>query len=159
MNAEMFLQLKAKAAKGTPWTESERLALGSSLMVEGDDSVLAGCCVLVSKQSEQYSQSLEVIRKAIERKSQSKFVELSIYEALIYVETKMLAPCRDAVFAFIEESLTRRAINLDNTIFLLGRLARAGEVRAVELLRSLEYDSDMEVRASAGRVLNGLRSE
>jgi hypothetical protein len=39
---------------------------------------------------------------------------------------------------------------------LLGKLARVGELGALELLRSLENDSNTEVRDSAIRVLNGL---
>jgi hypothetical protein len=84
------------------------------------------------------------------------YVELSVYEALIYVEAERLTPFRDSLLSFIEQSLTQRTINLDNTIFLLGKLARVGELGALELLRSLENDSNTEVRDSAIRVLNGL---
>lgn len=157
--AQTFLRLKAKAAKGRPWSTGERATVELSLKKEGDISVLAGCCLLVSQRSEQHGRSLEIIRKAIERGNPSLYVELSIYEALIYVEVEKLAPFLDAVFSFIEQSLTRRAVNLDNAIFLLGRLGRGGENRALVLLRSLAHDKNSQVRDSASRVLRGLERD
>lgn len=154
--AQAFLRLKAKAIKGTPWTTDERRTVELSLEKEGDIGVLAGCCLLVSQHPQDCGEALEVVRKGMEFKDPSSYVELSIYEALIYVEVEKLAPFRNALFSFVAQSLTRRAINLDNTVFLLGRLARMGERRAVALLRSLAADSNAELRDAASRVLQGI---
>lgn len=156
---EMFLRLKANANKGIRWTADERAAVRESLSKGGDLSILAACCVFVSRCSEKYPGSLEVLQKAIEKTDPASYVELSIYEALIYLEIQEIARVRDPLLSFVEQSITRRAISLDNTIFLLGRLARTGEIRSLRLLKSLAHDPDDQIRGSALRVLDGLRDD
>lgn len=157
--AETFLRLKVKSVQGVPWTADESATVELSLKREGDIRVLAGCCVLVSQRSEDYGDALEAVRKAIEDKNVSPYVELSIYEALIYVQVEKLAPFRDALFSFIEQSLARRTINLDNTIFLIGRLARTGDRHALGLLQSLAHDNNAEIRDNAFHILQGIERD
>jgi hypothetical protein len=156
---ETFLRLKAKAARGAPWTSKERAAIKLSLEKEGRSSILAACCVLVTKHREVYDRALQVVQNAVGSENPAPYVELSIYEALICIEAENLAPFRDEVLSFIERSLTRRAVNLDNTIFLLGRFARLGERRAVALLRCLARDSSVGIRDTALGVVQGLEDE
>ncbi|WCJ58111.1 hypothetical protein NXS98_10280 [Fontisphaera persica] len=157
--AEIFLQLKAKAAKGVPWTVDESATVRRALEKEGEIRVLAACCAVVSGRLEEHARSLHVIRKAVEQKNPSPYVELSIYEALTRLESTTLARFGDAILSFIEQSLGRRAVNLDNTIFLLGRLARIGQSKALEFLQSLAHDSNAEVRDNASRVLQGIERD
>jgi hypothetical protein len=151
-----LLKLKTKAWEGLPWSANEQADINHWLGSGGNTSILAGCCVLAAERPPACTKSLAVVREALRRKGLPSYVELSVYEALIYVEAERLTPFRDSLLSFIEQSLTQRTINLDNTIFLLGKLARVGELGALELLRSLENDSNTEVRDSAIRVLNGL---
>ncbi|MCS6898084.1 MAG: hypothetical protein NZM29_08940 [Nitrospira sp.] len=154
-----LLRLKTKAWEGLPWSANEQADINQWLGGGGNASILAACCVLAAERPPGCPESLGVIREALRRNGLPSYVELSVYEALIYVEVERLTPFRDSLLSFVEKSLTRRTINLDNTIFLLGKLARVGETRALELLRSLENDSNTEVRDSAIRVLNGLAAD
>jgi hypothetical protein len=155
--AEMLLRLKAKASKGMPWTDDEQAAVELSIGKGGEIGVLTACCILVSKRDNEDSKALEIVRREIALKNSSPYVELSIYEAFTCIDMKKLASFRAAILSFIQWSLLRRAINLDNTIFLLGRLARTGESGALELLRSLAVDDDTEVKSNASFVLHGLK--
>lgn len=102
--------------------------------------------------------SLDVVRKAIRRKRLPQYVELSVYEALIYVEAGRLKSFFAEIVSFIEDTLARREIDLDNTICLLGTLGRAGEGRALVVLQSLARDSDHGIRDNAAMVLQGLET-
>ena len=155
--AEMLLRLKAKASKGAPWTDDEQAAVELSIGKEGEIGVLTACCILVSRSDNLHNKALDIIRREIELKNSSPYVELSIYEALTCVDMKKLAAFRAAILSFSKWSLLRRAINLDNTIFLLGRLARTGESGALDLLRSLAADNDTEIKSNASFVLHGLK--
>ena len=154
--AEMFLELKAKAARGMTWTKDEQAVVTMCFEKEGVARVLAACCVLSSGRPKGCIRSLGIVREAIEQEHPAPFVELIIYEALTSVETSQLQAFSGAIVRFVEQSLKKRAISLDNTIFLLGKLARVGEVAALVLLRSLAGDSESGVRNAAGVVLRGL---
>jgi len=155
--AEMLLRLKAKAAKGVPWTDEEQAVVEVSIENGGEIGILTACCVLVSRRENEHDRALEIVRREIALKNSSPYVELSIYEAAICIDMEKLASFRETILSFIEWSLLRRAINLDNTIFLLGRLARTGESRALALLRSFADDDDTGVRSNASFVLQGLK--
>jgi len=157
LTRETFLRLKAKVAQGHSWTPEESAGLQRSLEDHGDIGILAGCCMIVCNPSEPNHRAIEVIRPAFARDN-PRYVEMSIYEALIYAQPEALVPIRDEVFSMIERSLMQRAINLDNTIFLLGKMARMGENRALEFLRTLARDDDTEIQSSAIRVLRGIES-
>ena len=152
--ANRLLHLKAKAAKAVPWTAQDRATVRSCFEKDDDIGVLAGCCVLVSGRTGEFPSAIEVVRRALQNKHPPPYVELSIYEALLYVEAEQLKSFVDGLLSFIGQSLSRRAINLDNTTFLLGRMARCGEARALAVLRALAQDTDTEVRESASRLLN-----
>jgi hypothetical protein len=154
--AEMFLKLKAKAAAGTPWTKEEQTAINVCLEKDGILSVLAACCVLASGHPTGYRRSLAIVGAELGRERREPYVELSIYEALTHVKPHYLVPFYEAILAFIKQSLLKREVNLDNTMFLLGKLARAGETRAIALLQSLAKDPSDEVRDNASLVLRGL---
>lgn len=153
---QALLALKSKAAKGIAWTAEEEAKIERWLNEDGHVSVLAACCVLASERPQAWPKSLGIVREAIGRKHLPPYVELSVYEALIYVEARQLESFVDEVFLFIEESLAKRTIDLDNTISLLGKLARAGESRAVALLRSLARDNDPGIRDNVALVLQGI---
>lgn len=153
---DMLLGLKAKAAHGIPWTEDERAAIEHSLGEGGITGVLAACCILSSQHPKGCSRSLGIIREAIEREHMPPYAEMSVYEALIYVEPRQLEMFSESLFSFIEQSLAKRAINLDNTIVLLGNLARAGESRALPFLQALSRDSEPGIRENASIVLRGI---
>ena len=142
----MFLRLKLKAVKSHVWTDDERTAVELNIKRDDEIGILAACCVLVSGYANAYRRAVEVLRRAIESKNLSHYVELSVYEAIIFVPIREFDSFRDAVLSFIEQSLSRRAVDLVNTICLLGILARAGESRALLLLQSLAHDPDAEIR-------------
>jgi len=154
--AQMLLRLKANAHQGMPWTREEKIALERCFGKGGVVNILAACCVLSSGRPKNCPKSLRILREAIGRRDASTYAELLIYEALIAVETRQLAPFYEATLSFIEQTLTRRTINLDNTIVLLGNLVRAGESRALALLRSLARDKNADVRENASFVLRGI---
>ena len=154
--AKMLLELKAKSSKGLPWNEDERGAIKLCFEKRGGIGVLAACCILSSERPKGCSTALDIVREAIEGEEPPPYVELSIYEALIYVEPDHLVPFYDAILRFIERSLMKRAVNLDNTIYLLGKLARPGDVRALALLRTLAHDSEPGIRDNASLVLRGV---
>jgi hypothetical protein len=154
--ADMLLALKSKAAKSLMWTQGEESSINSCLEKEGTPRVLAACCILCSNHRRWYYQAVDVVAAALGLKEPDPYVELSVYEALIHVDLGDLASSYDKLFVFIDHSFTRRAINLDNTIYLLGRLARSGEKRALTLLHTLMHDSDVGIQNSVSLVLRGL---
>jgi hypothetical protein len=81
---------------------------------------------------------------------------MSIYEALIYVEPHQIESFRDAIFQFVTRSLAKRVVNLDNTIVLLGNLARFGDRQALSILHTLAHDDEPSIRENALLVLRGL---
>jgi hypothetical protein len=153
---DLFLALKAKAAKGSPWSKQEQTTVEHCLNMEGIISVLAACCVLASKCSKGWEESLCIIREAIGDKKTSPYVEQSIYEALIYLEPHHLVSFQEQLLHFIKHTLKKRAINLDNTIYVLGKMARNGNASSLGLLRSLESDVDPGVQNNVSLVLRGL---
>lgn len=156
---QMLLALKWKAANGISWTVDEQAAVERWLESKGDLSVLAACCVLASDRLKDFPGSLDVVHEAIQRKRLPAYVELFVYEALIFVETSRLRPwCRD-IISFVEDTLARRQVNMENTMCLLGKLARAGVRQAFVLLQSLARDSDPEVQQNAALVLQRLGHE
>lgn len=157
--AEMLLELKTRASKGTSWTDDERAKVDLCLQSPGITRVLAACCVLSSKRPEGCRRALSVIREAIEQQHQPPYVELLIYETLTIVETRYVVSFAAEILRFIQQTLNSRTINLDNTIFLLGRLARSGEGRALVLLKSLVQDNDPEIRSNASLVLRGIENQ
>lgn len=164
-NPEVLLELKSKAYRGEAWTPAEEATIRLALKQRGPISILAASCILASRRLQgdsasldTTSESLGIIREALQYRHLAAYVELSIYEALVQVESRQLASFYDVLLTFIQDSLLRRSINLDNTIFLLGRLARVGEPRALNLLHSLEHDNQSEIRENAGLVLSGLKS-
>jgi hypothetical protein len=154
--AKMLLELKARAHQSMAWSKDEKVALERCFGRGGIISVLAACCVLSSGRPRNCRRSLSILRENIERGSPPPYVELLVYEALITVETNELSPFYDAIFGFIEESLTRRAVNLDNTIVLLGNLARANQPRALVILQTLTQDGKSPIRDNASFVLQKL---
>ena len=155
--AEMLLALRGKAGHNIPWTKDEQASIELCFAKEGEIRVLAACCVLASMRPEGCSRSVGILRETIERKVPlSPHTEESIYEALTCVKNRKLAPFYNALFPFIEQSLKRRAIILVNTIFVLGRLARGGEARALALLQSLAHDDNAAIRDNALDVLQRL---
>jgi hypothetical protein len=157
--AELFLRLKAKAARGLPWTSDERAAVEISIANEDELSILAACCVVVSGCWKEYPRSLVKLGEGLGKTKPSPYVELSIYEALTCLETDKLSLLDDSVFSFVEQSLAHRAINLDNTLFLLGKLTRIGKSRASDLLKALAHDKNPEIREGALRVLEGIERD
>jgi len=153
---QALLALKSKAANGIAWTAEEDAKIKRWLDENGHVSVLAACCVLASERPQAYPKSLGIVREAIGRRHLPSYVELSVYEALIYVEALQLESFVDEILPFIGESLAKRTIDLDNTICLLGKLARAGESRALALLRSLAHDNDPGIRDNVALVLQGI---
>jgi hypothetical protein len=151
-----LLKLKTKAWEGVSWSADERAQIDRWLGDEGNISALAACCVLASERPAGCEKALGIIQEALQRKRLPPYVELSVYEALIHVEAQSLAPLIEDLLPFIRESLSRRAVNLDNTIYLLGKLGRTGERRALELLQSLTHDDDLGIRDNASRVLQDL---
>jgi hypothetical protein len=81
---------------------------------------------------------------------------MAIYEALIYVRTDQLEVFAGALLNFVERSLSGRAIDLNNTLVLLGNLARGGNERALALLRSLTNDTDPGIGDNASHILRNL---
>lgn len=148
--AEMLLGLKTKAYQGKPWAEDEQASIKRCFETEGEVRVLAACCVLSARRPEGCDRSVGIVRETIEGKVPlSPYTEEAIYEALTCVTNHKLAPFGDALFLFIGDSLRRRSISLVNTIFVLGRLTRGGERRALALLQSLAQDDDAEIRDNA----------
>lgn len=156
--AEALLELKAKAAKGLPWTKDERIAVDNWLEGKGVASILAACCILVSRRPKECPKSLGIIRAEIQTKTPEPYVELAIYEALLYVEPRHFASFNDTILSFINQSLTKRSVNLDNTICLLGNIARSGGSQALALLKSLAHDGESGVRENVSLVLRGLNA-
>lgn len=158
--AKMLLAIKAKAQRGMPWTKKEQVLIELCFEKEGEIRILAACCVLASMRPEGCDKSLGILRKTIEGKiPPSPYTELFIYEALTCVKNRKLAPFYDPLFRFIEDSLKRRSIVLVNTIFVLGRLARRGEARALTLLRSLASDDNAAIRDNALDVLKRIERD
>lgn len=153
---QMLLALKSKAASGISWTADEQAAIKRWLETKGDLGVLAACCVLASERLKELPRSLDVVREAIRRKRLPPYVELSVYEALIYVETGRLEAFLAEIISFVEDTVARRQSNFDNTMCLLGKLARAGVPRALGLLQSLARDSGPGIRQNAALVLRGV---
>lgn len=156
---KIFLEMKYKAAIGTRWTKDEKAIINHCLERHDAISILAACCVLSSQRWRKWRRSLEIVQKAIEGRSVQPYVELSIYEALVFVPIRNLASFYDAIFLFIEQSLSKRGIDLTNTIFLLGNLVRVGQGRALTILESLAVDPNPEVRENASLVLSRLNEQ
>ena len=156
---QMLLALKGKEARGVRWTRDDKTAVTECFEKGGMISILAACCVLCSKRRQGRRRSLAIVRQAIERVILPPYVELSLYEGLLFVRVAELAPFLDSILFFIEQSLLRRAIDLTNTINLLSRMAQSGEARAVALLRSLAVDEDAQVRSNASLVLDRLQGK
>jgi hypothetical protein len=156
--AQTLLALKSKAANGVPWTDDEQAQIDGWLRKEGNVSVLAACCILASERPHADSGCLGIVRKAIKRGRLPAYVEMAIYEALIYVEARRFTLYFDELLSFIKGSIERRAINLDNTICLLGKLTRAGEGRALGLIKALAEDQNPEIRNSATLVLEAIET-
>jgi hypothetical protein len=115
---------------------------------------------LASIRPEGCDRSVGILRETIEGEVPlSPYTEEAIYEALTCVKSSKLAPFYDALFPFIEDSLKRRSIILVNTLFVLGRLARAREGRAMALLQSLAQDDDPEIRDNALDTLQRLERD
>jgi hypothetical protein len=155
--AETLLRLKAKIFRGGRWSAKEGAMLDDWLQRGGWTSILAACCVVTSRQKRRRHTALQLMREAMQMDLLPPYVELLLYEALLSVGKVELVRMRDLVFRFVERSLVRRAVNLDNTIVVLGGLARAGESRAVSMLRALCSDQDPEIQTNARIVVNGLR--
>ena len=152
-----FLELKFKASNNVAWTQDETANLEHSLETNDMSSILAACCILVSKRPKDCDKSLNIIRNAIKTNTElTPYVELSIYEALTIISSQHLISFYQELLMFVTNSLSRRSINLDNTIFLLGRLARIDKGRALLILKSLQSDLDPLVQNSASLVLRGL---
>jgi hypothetical protein len=154
--AEQFLVLRAKASRGAAWSEEDRALVDSHLNGGGVLSVLAACCVIVSGRPKGCQRALTILRSEIEKRQPDPYVELLLYEALIYLEFSTLEPFKDKLTFFIEDSLKLRRVNLVNTTCLIGYLAKHGDSRAATLLRSLSIDSDPEVRDNASALLRSL---
>jgi hypothetical protein len=144
-----LLELKTKAFNGVNWSAEEKAHIQKLLQDQGNIGVLAACCVLASQRCREFPGSLEIVCKALGREHLPSYVELSIYEALINVEVRQLEPLFVEILSFVESTISRRAINLDNTICLLGKLSYAGDRQALSLLQSLACDNDPAVRDSA----------
>jgi hypothetical protein len=157
--ANVFLELKAKSAKGVSWTRGDRSTIRRTLREKGEVGALAACCVLASHRREDRSKALDILSRAMESGRPSRLVELSIYEALTCVRIHELAAFAGSIFPFVDASLSRRSVDLDNVIVLLGRLARTGSKRAMSLLHSLLRDSDAGLRDNASIVLKGLNAQ
>ena len=157
--AEIFLRLKAKAANNELWTNDEIATVELAIRKEGEIAILAACCVLVSGHADLRGRAFGIFRQAIELNNPSPYVDLSIYEAATCIDIDKLVPFRNAILSFIKRSLMQRAVNLDNTVYLLGKLARTGDNQALTLLRSLARDSDSEVRDNVSCVLRGIERQ
>lgn len=154
--ADALLRLKANAHAGTLWTNQEWATVEYCMQREGVVSICAACCILSSGQQKGYRRSLLIISEAIKRKNLPPYAQLLTYEALIAVETPLLEPFKDDLFSFIEQSIAKRPVNLDNTVALIGNLARAGDTRALAILRNLAQDKDPGIADNAARILQGL---
>lgn len=156
--AELFLELKLKSSRNLAWTKEDQREVDLCLDGEGEVCTLAACCVVASGQIKHFDRAISIIRKAIERGPLSRYTEAMIYEALTLVEANQLLSFCEAIMAFIDSTLTRREVDLNNTVFLLGRLGRAGHSGARRVLRLLIADADPEVRDCASRILKGLQA-
>ena len=154
-----LFQLKAKASRGIPWSAEENAFIEACLNKKNEISILAACCVLSSQRPKGHVKSLGIVREAIKGDNLPHYVEMSVYEALIYVEPQEVESFCNSLFHFIEQSIANRTVNLDNTVVLLGNLARNGKKHALLLLRSLEHDDDVGLRANAAIVLRGIEEK
>jgi hypothetical protein len=157
--AEMLLRLKSKAANGLAWSAEDLVNVELCFDKPGDISALAAWCVLASERHELHNRAVGVFRTAVEHLDPNPYVELLLYEAAACIEAHELNLFGDAILRFVERSVTRRTINLANTIFLLGRLARMGDERALGLLYNLSQDKDSEVQNYVAIVLKGLKRD
>lgn len=153
---ETLLKLKGKAVHEVRWTSDERAYIERCLGAQGLPSVLAACCILSSQRPKDCKRSIDIIRQAIESKPLLPYVELSVYEALTRVSPRKYKSFIHSVYSFVEQSIAKRAINLNNLVVLLGILARAGDTRALALLQSLAHDSESDIRCNASLVLKGV---
>ena len=155
---DTFLRLKAKAAAGVAWSSEEQQMIDSALERADPIGVLAACCILASKVPSGSQQPLNTIIGSLESRLPG-YVELSVYEALIMVDDNRLRSFANKLIPFIERTLNERAINLDNTITLIGKLARSREKSCLELLRGLTLDSETGVREIASAILKDLEQD
>ena len=154
--AEKLLAIKARAVTQLPWTAADNATLRSCLERGGNLRVLAACCILVSQRPPGCPSALAIVREAVECGTFGAYVELSINEALTFVAVAQLAPFQTAIMGLIRESLRARRVDLVNTVFLVGKLARSGDRQALELLRLLADDAESGVRENATMALSGI---
>ena len=156
--AEMLLGLKSKASRGCQWTQEEHHLVEAGIKAEGEVLILTACCILVSGYTSRYKMAPEILQDAIESNNPSAYVEMSIYEAVVSIGPMQCDTYRDSLIAFIERSISKRSVELTNTVCLLGMIARLGELRALSLLKSLKVDSDLQVRENVSFLLRSLSS-
>jgi hypothetical protein len=154
--ARRLLEIKAKATANTPWSKLDQSEIDQALQCDNPVRALAACCILASERPKNCPKSLAIIRNVMRGQALPPYVELCIYEALTHVDGCLLATHAEQILPFVENSLERRTVNIDNTVFMLGALGRSGESRSLRLLRQLARDADNGVRTNASLVLKGI---
>jgi hypothetical protein len=154
--AAELLALKSKAYRGVPWTDFEQETIRKWLLEGGAPSILAACCILASRSKLEWRKSLHIVSDAMKKGEVGAYTELSIYEALTQLEIKQLQRLSNDILFYLEASLRKRPKNLDNAVCVVGRLARVGDSKALQKLRSLANHTEPEISENAREVLDTL---
>ncbi len=155
--SKRLLSLASKAAAGQQWSSEEQANVDKWLNTDGDVGILAACCVLASKRPPGCPQALRKVRLTLARAGLPVYLELCVYEALAFVETPVVMDWHEDILGFIRRSLLLRRIDLTNTIYVLGKLARMNDAEAQQILQMLAQDSDAVTSSCARLMLEGVR--